>query len=200
MRRAATLGLALAALAGCKQRPAAAPRGPALAVPRLQGELRLDGEPDEAAWRSAARTGALRHRSGQPARPYSEARLLWDERRLYLLLYAADDDIRRDDAFSVAIGPEHGGPLRRLRFAAAGSAEPGVELARSRDGTLDDARDHDEEWVVEAAIPLASLGLTGRAGGRARLELERCDRLRDGTRACGAWGEASGGGLVELAR
>jgi hypothetical protein len=44
-----------------------------------------------------------------------------------------------------------------------------------RNGTLDDASDQDEEGIVEMAIPLASLGLSGRARG-----------VR--TRTCVTWG------------
>ena len=33
----------------------------------------------------------------------------------------------------------------------------------------------DEEWVVEMEIPLAALGLQGKAGERAEVRIRRCD-------------------------
>src|SRR5438552_2323636 len=56
------------------------------------------------------------------------------------------------------------------------------------DGTIGNAKDRDEEWVIEMAIPLASLGIAGRSGEHLELSVRRCDELREGGRACGAWG------------
>jgi hypothetical protein len=62
-------------------------------------------------------------------------------------------------------------------------------VAVDRDGTLDDPSDEDEEWVVEAAIPLAALGVTGAPGTRIQIEVSRCDTPRHTTvRRCGAFG------------
>ena len=50
------------------------------------------------------------------------------------------------------------------------------------DETIDDARDEDEEWVVELALPLAAL-----PPGATAIHAARCDTPKDGVRRCGAW-------------
>lgn len=188
MKRLVALG---AVLAACT------PRGPSMQVPRAADVPVIDGKLDEPAWKLAARTGAF---PGGP--PFTEARFLHDAAHLYVALYAADEDIAAraaprdtalyvDDHFSIRIGD------RQIDVNAAGSItdvverggaiDPswtsGIALAIDRDGTLDDRGDTDEEWTVEAAIPLAPLG---------RLPLEvhitRCDTPRRGERVCETWG------------
>src|ERR1700761_7362357 len=110
--------------------------------------IALDGELDEPAWNAVAMRGVFAGSDGAQARPYSEIRILRDETHLFVALYAADEDIRSDDAFEVIAGPFH------AHLTAGGSAAPAtVRAAVDRDGTLDDAHDFDEEWIVEAAIP-----------------------------------------------
>jgi hypothetical protein len=149
-------------------------------------------------------------------RPVSEARFLWDETNLYIGLFAADEDIRAtvtahdgpvwtDDAFTMKIQPLPAGSVTYLvdisaagvvtdvRRDAAGHEDPawesGAEVAVDRDGTLNDPADFDEEWVVEAAIPLQAIGLQARAGAGALVEIRRCDTPREGTgRICGRFG------------
>ena len=58
----------------------------------------------------------------------------------------------------------------------------GARAAVEVEETLDDPRDEDEEWVVEAAIPLAALPDGGGA-----LHARRCDTPKDGIERCGAW-------------
>jgi len=57
------------------------------------------------------------------------------------------------------------------------------------DGTPNHPEDNDEEWVLEIAIPLESLGLNGAPGERIGLSMHRCDTTHRGKRVCGAWGE-----------
>jgi hypothetical protein len=54
------------------------------------------------------------------------------------------------------------------------------------DGTIDDVRDDDEEWIVEAAVPLEQLGL-GSQGGRVGVTVSRCDVPKDGIERCGSY-------------
>jgi hypothetical protein len=85
-----------------------------------------------------------------------------------------------------------------LALPVSGGARAAVDL----DGTTNDPSDEDEEWVVEAAIPLASLGLAARPGATLRLSLERCDVPKGSSRRCGVWGRDPRGaiiGLIELA-
>jgi len=138
--------------------------------------IELDGELDEPAWNAAAMRGVFVD-SGQLARPYSEIRLLRDETHLFIGLYAADEDIRSTDAFDVNAGPFH------AHLTAAGTATPAnVRIAVDRDGTLDDAHDNDEEWIVEAALPLDELG-----PAPVPIAAERCDVTKAGQRRCGRW-------------
>jgi hypothetical protein len=157
----------------------------ALVLPQLGRPLAIDGELDEIAWRSPARTGAFVDPAGAQAAPYSDARFLRDDHDLYLALYAADEDIRSSDEFVVEMSSARGHAT--WHFSAAGKVvpAPGVRVAIDRDGSLDDPSNDDEEWVVEAAIPLAAIPF-GR-DGKVRVTISRCDRTKDGVTRCGSW-------------
>ncbi len=172
------LALIALALAACKQRAAPPPPPAGDAIPRTTVPIKIDGEWDEDDWPKRA----LRHQflggDGQLARPSSEVRFLHDADTLYVGLYAADEDIRSTDAFDVAIG------ALVLRVDVTGKvtpATPGVRAAVDHDGTLDDAHDDDEEWVVELAVPLAAAVLP------AQVRASRCDTTKDGVQRCGEW-------------
>jgi hypothetical protein len=188
-----------------------------LDVPHATSELRVDGALDDAAWNEAGRTGAFTA-SGVASRPYSDARALWRDGVLYLALYAADEDIvspatvhdaplwtgdafqlvfrRGDVEHSIDVSPRgvvtDGERIGAVPFDARW--ESGARVAVDRDGTMDDGSDQDEEWVVEMAIPMAALGLTGAAGERIGFEVRRCDHVRlvdaPPRRTCAAWGDA----------
>jgi hypothetical protein len=208
---ASTVGAAVAACAPSRSAPSAAGEGTGavLRVPHAPGPIVLDGDNDDPGWLrppGPARTGAFALASGAPARPYSDARLLWGDGYLYVLLYAADDDIRtRDDAFRMrlsrggvqfAIEVSAGGVVRDEARDARGAIDPtwrsGAHVSREIDGTPDDARDTDEEWSVEMAVPLASIGMRGQPGESAGFAVERCDTSSRGARVCGGWGEREG--------
>jgi hypothetical protein len=242
--RVITAGLAglLAAASGCQRAERGAGEGaPAtgvasqrthqaaevLRVPAATGPIKPDGEIDEADWPAAARAGSFVDARGEDARPASEARFLWDQDNLYVVLYAADDDLRArvtahdgpvwlDDAFSLRLSPEPGAATFLFDISAAGvvtdarlgeggrrdvSWESGVTLGVDRDGTLNDPRDEDEEWVIEAAIPLRSLGVTAAAGARLGVEVSRCDTPRGAgeARRCGSFGGKGRRRVLELA-
>jgi hypothetical protein len=56
------------------------------------------------------------------------------------------------------------------------------------DGTMNQPEDEDEEWIVEGAIPLRSLGVEGAGRGASlRVELRRCDTPKGGTARCGEY-------------
>jgi hypothetical protein len=190
--------------------------GEVLSVPHTRGAIHIEGELDEDDWRSAARTGAFVDARGDEARPFSDARFLADDAAIYVVLYAADDDIRAavkehdgpvwmDDAFIVTLGPDApGAPSYEIDVSAAGvvsdarrgkkgerdaSWESGIEVGVDRDGTVNDASDEDEEWVIEARIPLVSLGISSARGARVRFRASRCDVPRaGGPRRCGSLG------------
>lgn len=199
-----------------------------LDVPHVSGPIKIDGELDEADWKRAARTGAFVDRAMAEARPNSDARFLWDDDALFVALYAADQDIEAkvkehdsplwlEDSFSIRVVPEGStshylidvsaaGVISDARELASGALDPKWESGMTakvdidEDETLNDPSDEDEEWVVEARIPLASIGV--RAGERVGLRIGRCDTPKGGTKACGAWGERGGAveGAIRLVR
>ena len=72
------------------------------------------------------------------------------------------------------------GAGRSRRDRLRGEAAP---TCRARfDGTPDEAGDVDEEWSVEMAVPLASVGMRGQAGESAGFAIERCDAPPGGAR------------------
>jgi hypothetical protein len=187
----------------------------ALHVPRATVPPKIDGELDDVDWtRMPGRTGAFVGEDGTPARPFSEARVTWDETNLYVALYAADEDIRvakvpadgplwTGDAFGLTITRSDGwtgtidvGPSGAITDGANArgvatdfSWQSRAVVATDIDGTLDDPSDRDEEWVVEMAIPFSSLGITPRHGERIGFSAKRCDRLAGKKRVCGSWGK-----------
>ena len=173
--------LAVLVLPACKrardERPVPARLAPG-EVPAAREPLAIDGALHERDWNTWARFAAFTADGGE-ARPYSHIRLLRDDQALYLGLYAADQDIRSTDAFELAIGP--------LTFSIdpRGRITPPIAGARAAadvDETLDDPRDEDEEWVIEAAIPLAAV-----PAGATTIHARRCDTPKDGRERCGAW-------------
>ncbi len=147
-----------------------------LVIPQVAAPISIDGELDEVAWHSPARTGPFTDATGAIAAPYSEARFLRDDRNVYLALYAGDEDIRSTDAFVVELSSPRGHVT--LRFSPKG---PGTDV----DGTVDMPADDDEEWLVEAAIPLAKIPFG--PDGTVTASVSRCDVTKDHVRRCGSW-------------
>lgn len=204
-------GIAMGALcgAGLSPRSRTIDEGAVLAVPAVDHAIAIDGELED--WNGAgARTGAF-VADGRSARPYSDARFLHRDGALYMVLYAADEDIRSAgarhddplylaDAFELVFRTRQGEHVLyvsprgvttdaaktsdgKLDFAWESHARVAVDV----DGVIDDAHDMDEEWVVEMALPLEALGLRDQTGERVGLSLRRCDVVRTGERRCGAW-------------
>src|SRR6478609_7608275 len=137
-------------------------------IPRTEDAIKIDGELDEHAWiDKPARTGAFQ------GKPYSDARMLWGDKTLYLALYAADEDIETrttehdgplwlDDAFrlvfevndteyKIDVSPKcivTDGRSKEKNGKLDYSWESGVRVACDTDGTINDPGDMDEEWVV----------------------------------------------------
>jgi hypothetical protein len=201
----------------------------ALRVPRINQAIRLDGELDEPVWNAiSARTGPFVDTTGGEARPYSDARFMYDAENLYMALYAADDNIQAtvtqhdgpvwiDDAFSLHLTPAEpkSSPTYLFDISPAGvvtdakrvpggkddvSWESGIRLGVDKDGTLNDPHDLDEEWVIEAAIPLRSMGLESNPGTRILVDIGRCDTPRNTKeKRCGGWGTPKEPRVIELA-
>lgn len=130
---------------------------------------------------------------------------------------AGDGPVWRDDSFhfvfddginerifdvSVAAVVADGTRISASRFD--GGARPttdftwasGAHVSREIDGTLNDASDDDEEWALEIAIPLQSIGLKGEPGERVRFAIHRCDSPKNQVRTCASWGERQPAVLV----
>jgi hypothetical protein len=72
-------------------------------------------------------------------------------------------------------------------------------VAVDKDGTLNQIGDNDEEWVVEMAIPLETIGLANaRPGTEIPFAVRRCDVQKDGPHACGSWGMRPQRGVLVL--
>jgi hypothetical protein len=194
-----------------------------LHVPHLPGTIVLDGDTDDPGWiRSPgpARTGPFVDAAGVESRPYSEARTVWGDGHLYFSLYAADEDIRSrtserdgplwlDDSFrlvftqpdgerSIEVSPR--GVITDARRSPGGAFdyawESGAHVSPEVDGTVNDARDSDEEWVIEMAIPFEALGMNGERGETIGFSVQRCDTPKGAARVCSAWG--AGQGMLRL--
>jgi hypothetical protein len=196
---------------------AAEARGePILRVPHLTGAITLDGDTDDPGWLrppGPARTGAFSFASGEPARPYSEARIVWGGDYLYFALYASDEDIQShadapdapldtEDAFRVAffqsdaeyaieVSPKAvlTDSIRRGDGDWDFTWSSGARASREIDGTINDPKNFDEEWAIELAIPFESLGMRGEPGETLGLSLRRCDTPKEAARVCASWGE-----------
>jgi hypothetical protein len=163
--------LFLCSLAACKaKQPEVAPGDLA------RVEVKLDGELDEPAWNHTALRGVFVDATGAIARPYSEIRLLRDDTRLVVALYAADEDIRSTDTFELVAGA-----LATTITPLGVASDPRVQVKVDTDGTIDQPVDDDEEWVVEATMPLAALGPPPIA-----ITASRCDVVKSGDRRCGS--------------
>ena len=152
------------------------------AVIPLVPSLSIDGEWIEPGWNTLAISGPFLDDDGGPARPVSQVRLLADPRDLVVGLYAADENIETSDHFDLTVGAitvaidPHGTVTPAL---------PGVRAAVDTDGTIDQPRDDDEEWVVEVGIPRAMLG--DAATQDLPVRASRCDVTKDGVQRCGHW-------------
>jgi hypothetical protein len=180
LRRRFVVLAGVLALAACKRHPAEPPPAPLAPgeVPVALAPITVDGALHEGDWNTLARFAAFTADGGE-ARPYSHIRLLRDAQTLYVGLYAADQDIRSTDAFQLAIG------TLTLSIDPRGLITPPIAGARAAvdvDETLDDPRDEDEEWVIEAAIPFIAV-----PPGAATIHARRCDTPKDGRERCGSW-------------
>jgi hypothetical protein len=120
-----------------------------------------------------------------------------------------DGPVTRDDSFHVELG--NGGRVYAIDVSVLGTVadavctgtlgqdgperrcdprwQSGAVVAVDRDGTLNHVGDNDEEWIVEMAIPLSSLGIpSASAGTRVPFAVRRCEIGKSGPHACGGFG------------
>lgn len=160
----------------CKHAPPPTP------VPSVTHPIAIDGEWNEPDWSGRALRGVFLGDDGKLARPSSEIRILHDDRELIVALYAADEDIETRDRFELRVG------AFEATIDSTGKLVPPIPRVRAvvdfDEGTRDDPRDEDEEWVVELAIPLDLVDPVDRV---APVRAARCDTPKDGVTRCGAW-------------
>jgi hypothetical protein len=196
-----------------------------LHVPHMPGAISLDGDTDDPGWTSQpgpARTGDFEFDNGALARPFSEVRFVWGDGYLYLCLYASDENIQTrthepdgplwlDDSFRVVftqpdveyaieVSPEAivTDSIRRGGGKWDYSWNAGVHASKEWDGTLNDDRNMDEEWVIEMAVPFESIGLEGKPGESIGFSVHRCDTPKRDPRVCASWGEGDRRGRLVL--
>lgn len=190
---------------------------PVLRVPHAPGPITLDGDTDDPGWLrlpGPARTYAFRFKNGRSALPYSEARVVWSGDYLYLALYASDQDIEshtdqpdqpiplEDDDFRVVFSQgdvEYAievtpkalitDAIRRGEGAWDVTWNSGAHASREIDGLINDTKSKDEEWAIELAVPLESIGLRGERGETIGMSIRRCDIPFGVPRVCAGWGE-----------
>ncbi|MBK6846565.1 MAG: carbohydrate-binding family 9-like protein [Proteobacteria bacterium] len=174
---AASLPVAPSAAKGGAARPAL----PRLVARRAAGPLTLDGKLDEPSWSTAASTGAFVDTlTGGAGEVRTTARVLWDERGLYVAFENADSDIwttltKRDDKLwtqeAVEVFVDADGDGRdyvELQVNPAGTIfdsylpdyrqndnawNSGMQAAVQLKGTLDRRDDQDSAWTVELFVP-----------------------------------------------
>jgi hypothetical protein len=173
----------LGAFLGMRHKPTSVTATASFVIPRTSTPIKIDGELDEPSWvGSPARTGAF------AGKPYSDARMLWDDTTLYLALYAADEDIETStDAFRLVFdvkGTPHEIDVAPNCVITHGR-ESGARVACDIDGTIDAPDDMDEEWVVEMAVPLETIGI--ERDTPFHLSIERCDTPKHEPRSCTTW-------------
>jgi len=104
---------------------------------KVTGPITIDGKLDEAAWKAAPSTGAfVNTMTGAPAGPDTQAKLLWDDKFLYVAFLNADTDIwsslgKRDDKLWTQEADE-------LMIDADGNGRGYIELQVAPNGNLFD--------------------------------------------------------------
>jgi hypothetical protein len=147
-------------------------------VPWITQPLTLDGDWNELEWDDVAVSWKFVDEDGMLARPYSEVRLLRDQSVLYVGLYAGDDDIESTDLFQVTLGDIN---FQVHPNGHVLSSVPGIHAASDLDGTIDHPGDDDEEWVIEASVPLTLLSHPSSIP----MTAQRCDVSRSNVLLCG---------------
>ncbi len=152
---------------------------------RATGKITLDGKPDEPDWKTAPSTGLFPSSlKGKPQGPKTEARLLWDDKHLYVFFTADDSDVwakvkKPDDlkmwteqVFEVFLDADGNGaeyielqvnPLGVIFDAylprpgqVQADWQSGLRAKVLVRGTLNKSSDMDNGWQVELAIPLTA--------------------------------------------
>jgi hypothetical protein len=196
-----------------------------LHVPHAPASIIIDGDTDDPGWLrppGPARTGAFTLPNGVKTNPYSDARILWGDGQLYVALYASDEDIEShvdtpdqplyleddfrvelhngDTSYSIEVSPK--AVVTDARRKGNGAWDygwsSGVHVSKELDGSLNNPKDRDEEWLIEMAIPFDSIGLKGEGGESIGFSVSRCDVPFESARICTGWGDGDAKGKLVL--
>ena len=171
-------------------------------VHRAKSAITVDGLLAESAWDGASRATLLRSMDGKGLTWSTEARLLWDDDRLYLGFinedrnvsspFSKDDDpLYTSNVVEIFVNPSGDlkryfeievSPANKLFDASFTGPRQGMDLSWSSrtvhgvhvEGTLNDPSDVDRGWSAELAIPFAALdGARPKVGDVWRFNLFR---------------------------
>jgi len=175
---------------------------PQYQVKRTTGPIVLDGILDEADWAAAQSFGDFVFPWWTEGdKEQTEAKMLWDDRFLYLSFvvqdkhiwadhFNTDDPCYQDDAVELFWNPDPanldfyqfemnsiGNLLLQQKSTLATIMMP--HIAHRIDGTLNDDSDEDTGWVLEIAVrfdeyPELNPGGTPKSGDMWRINLNRC--------------------------
>ncbi len=157
------------------------------------GAIKIDGKLDESVWEKAPWVGFFVDPMGNTtkAHPPTNAKLLWDDKNLYVAFVCDDPDIfttytKNDDpiykqeAAEIMIDADNNGrEYFELQVAPNGlifdkffhggprqgedlAWKSGMKSAVSVDGTLNKRDDTDKRWIAEIAIPFAKVFPKGK--------------------------------------
>jgi hypothetical protein len=157
---------------------------PHYTILRTAGPIDIDGNLDEPSWQAVVPVdNFLFPWWNEGEQEPTEARMLWDDKNLYVSFIAhdkhisatltrRDDPVSRDDAVEVFVAPEADDVSQyfNFEFNALGTIldrsphdnrssswnAVGIAVAITIDGTLNDEADEDRLWVTEIAIPFAN--------------------------------------------
>lgn len=178
----------------CAQGPALVQAGRAATPPRLDGTL------DDKCWAGAAvLTPFVLHGGGAPAIQQTVARLCWDDRALYVALECFeralapesqqahllkqavsdhDGNVFSDESVELFLRPGGAGPYYQFAANMRGTRYESRAMDASFNGAWEAAAGSGREaWVLEIAVPFASVGAAVKAGDRWTLNLCRNGHL-----------------------
>jgi hypothetical protein len=161
---------------------------PVYKAARATGPITIDGKLEEPDWKGAVSTGPfVRSMDGGPTKFRTEAKLLWDDKNLYVAFICQDEDVwtsytkhdeplYNQEVVEIFIDADGDGRTyneleispanvtfdayfeeRRKDLEKAITWESGMKTAVVVDGTLNNPGDADKGWIAEAAIPIANL-------------------------------------------
>ena len=222
LRNHATIVLSVAiALVGASHHSCAAgERTPAFVVGacvRTQTPPRLDGRLDDACWGLGEALSAFQElNSGQPAKPQTTVRLLFDAQKLYIGFHCADPDVQRvkaevtdrdgpvwnDDCVEIFLSPLRSPLLARLpasqRYFHLGVNARGViadQIAGNEPSGYDaswqaKAAVVKHGWEVEIVIPFSAMKAAAKSGQVWEANFNRATRE---PRQYSGWSKTEGG-------